>query len=100
MARLAAGPHMPGPPEPRSCFAVWRQRLCGDDAVPRRGLDRGVIGLFGLGASSYRPRHSRIVVYPESRGAPKWGNGRMFHSSIIHRPTARGVCFRLSPDPF
>lgn len=60
------------------------------------GPDRGVIGLFGSGASSYRPPRSRVALlqlltYPESRGTPKWANMRVFHGSIIHCPNARGV---------
>lgn len=54
----------------------------GDDAVLCHGSDRGVIGLFGSGASSYRPPRGRVVLqllnYPESRGTPKWANMRVF----------------------
>lgn len=61
------------------------------------GFDRGVIGLFGSGASSYRPPRSRVVLqlltYPESRGTPKWANMSIFRGSIIHCPKTRGAFF-------
>lgn len=71
---------------------MWQWCLCGDDAVPCRGLDRGVIGLFGSGASSYRPPRSHVALpYPESRGTPKWANMRIFHGSIIQSKSQGSV---------
>lgn len=82
---------------------MWQRCLCGDDAVLRRGLDRSVIGLFGLGVSSCT--NLRVVVqWAQScwltQSHTRLQSRLIFHSSIIHRPRARGVFFFFWNEPW
>lgn len=107
LVKLVAVPHMLGlmahrpclSSEPQWCHAMWQRRLRGHDAVLCHGCDRGVIGLFDLGASSHRPPCSRVVLqlltYPDSRGTLKWANMSIFSQPDYSLSKSQGIFFFL-----